>query len=421
MKVFMVEPGAFGVYREDVSSLEQQEAVCHVYTISQSQLANDLMRAKHPQAKAIMDWVQASGSMIDAGYPEGLQQLVITQSYPTMSGMPGGGMTNNGANYDYRPKVQADLVEMYELYVWDDELENFRIVTLADPGVVVFDREWMGIKGRLPFDKICPFPLPFYFWGLSFVAQLVPLQDWKTERIEQIRRLMKLQIKPPKLLVGGTGITEEKVQALNRVGGILNANPGASVKDLPPQMPADIFAELNEIDAMFADMAGLNNVVQGKGESGVRAEKHANMLARLSSARPRSTALRIEDALDKVATLMMLNLQKFSDQKYIIEGEKDKDGHQIVFVPAQFTNDFVVKVDAHSSSPIFVEDQKGMAEVLFKAKAIDRETLLEMFDPPGLQLLKLRLKEIEKKEAEVAKLQMQFKLQEDKAKHAGHK
>jgi hypothetical protein len=429
MKVYMCEPGTFGVYREDISSLEQQEAVCHVYMTSRSQLAMDLKRTQHPQAKAIMDWVEAGAqTMSHEGYPEGLQRLIVTQSYPQMSGMPAGGMTNNGTSFDYKPKNDADLVEMYELYVWDDDLQkdengnaegNWRIVTIADPGVVIYDREWFGIPKILPFVKVCPFPLPFYFWGMSFLANLVPLQDWRTERVEQIRRLMKLQIKPPKALEGFSGITEEKAQALNRIGGILMGQPGSKVSNLPPQMPADLFAELAQIDAMFDDTAGITHVMQGKGESGVRAKGHADLMARLSSARPKTTALRVEDALDRIATLMCLNLQQFSAQKYTIEGEKTADGNPLVFLATQFTDDFVVKVDAHSSSPIFVEDKKADAQALLEAKAIDRETFLEMFDPPGVQMLKERLKLIEKKEAEMAKLQAAFKLKEDQVKHGG--
>ena len=50
-----------------------------------------------------------------------------------------------------------------------------------------------------------------------------------------------------------------------------------------------------------------------------------------------------------------------------------------------------------------MEDQRTLAFELFKAKAIDRESLLELLDVPMKQLLKDRLKVIEAKEAEQAK------------------
>ena len=51
-----------------------------------------------------------------------------------------------------------------------------------------------------------------------------------------------------------------------------------------------------------------------------------------------------------------------------------------------------VKVDAHSNSPVFSENMTDMAELLFKAKAIDRETFIEMLPVPMKDLLKQRLK-----------------------------
>ena len=59
----------------------------------------------------------------------------------------------------------------------------------------------------------------------------------------------------------------------------------------------------------------------------------------------------------------------------------------------------MVKVDAHSNSPIFTEDLKQLAFNLFKAKAIDAESLLDLTEPPMKQLLKDKLKQREKQQA----------------------
>jgi len=54
-----------------------------------------------------------------------------------------------------------------------------------------------------------------------------------------------------------------------------------------------------------------------------------------------------------------------------------------------------------------------LAEELFKAHAIDRETLIDLLQPPMAQLLKERLKKIEKKEAEAQKAQHEAEAQKD--------
>ena len=56
-------------------------------------------------------------------------------------------------------------------------------------------------------------------------------------------------------------------------------------------------------------------------------------------------------------------------------------------------------MDAHSNSPIFVEDLRSLAFNLFKAQAIDKESLLDLLEPPMKQELKDRLKRREAMQA----------------------
>jgi hypothetical protein len=78
-----------------------------------------------------------------------------------------------------------------------------------------------------------------------------------------------------------------------------------------------------------------------------------------------------------------------------------KDSEGMKFIAEQFTKDYVVKVDAHSNSPIFMEDLRSLAFELFKAQAIDKESLLDLLDPPMKQLLKERLKKAPQQGASV--------------------
>lgn len=109
-------------------------------------------------------------------------------------------------------------------------------------------------------------------------------------------------------------------------------------------------------------------------------------------------ALIIEDALEKVATLYLKCIQKY--QPIML---KDDDGND--FIPEQFTDDFIVKVDAHSNSPIFTEDLRNLAFSLHQAGAIDQEGLLDLLEPPMKQLLKEKLKVNKEKQEEMAMLQ----------------
>ena len=51
---------------------------------------------------------------------------------------------------------------------------------------------------------------------------------------------------------------------------------------------------------------------------------------------------------------MLRLVQDHSDQRF----QTQLEGKELTFIAEQFTRDYEVKVDAHSSSPIFVEDRK---------------------------------------------------------------
>lgn len=258
----------------------------------------------------------------------------------------------------------------------------------------------MFLDGEMPFIQLCPNPQYDYFWGQSEVQRLVFLQSLRNKRMTEILDLLSKQVDPPTALMGFTGLLDEKNFALNRAGGLLSSDiPNAKVERLAPNIPNDLFEVIREVDAMFAEASGITPVLAGRGESGVRSKSHAESLSRLGSSRAKKRALIIEDSLEKMATLFLKCIQKYQPIKL-----KDDDGAP--FLPAQFTNDFIVKVDAHSNSPIFTEDQRNLAFSLFQAGAIDRESLIELVDPPSKQLLKERLKKMEEQQAQMAQLQM---------------
>ena len=216
----------------------------------------------------------------------------------------------------------------------------------------------------------------------------------RNKRMTEILDLLSKQVNPPTSLIGFTGILDEKNFALNRAGGLLATDmPNAKVDRLAPQIPADLYETIHEVDAMFSEVSGISNVLSGRGESGVRSQGHASQLARLGSSRAKKRALVVEDALEKVATLYLKLMQAYDNTHF-------KDIENRPFIAEQFTKDFVVKVDAHSNSPIFTEDLRELAFNLFKAQAIDKESLLDLLEPPMKQLLKDKLKMNEAKQAE---------------------
>lgn len=383
---YMVEPANMGVLREDTPSLSRQEAIIQTYYITKSELYARLY--SHPQREKIVKRVSEGYHPPTSDVPEGVDRIVMSQTNPTIYGTVN--LELYGVNR-YKPMLGEDTIEMRELWVWNDETEDYQVVTIADPDVVIYDRpgETVFLKGELPFVQLAPNPQYDYFWGQSEVSRLIYLQQLRNRRITEILDILSKQVSPPMMLSGFTGILDEKTFALNRAGGLLASDlPNARVDKLAPQMPPDLFGEIREIDLMFEEASGISSVLSGRGESGVRSAGHASQLARLGSSRAKKRALIIEDSLEKLATLYLKVMQKY-DPIHLT----DTDGNK--FIPDQFTEDYAVKVDAHSNSPIFTEDLRQLAFNLYKAQAIDKESLLDLLEPPMKQMLKDKLKKQE--------------------------
>ena len=388
---YMVDPSSIGVLREDSPYTDRQEAIVQTYYITKSELAARLY--SHPKRDQIIKRVTTSNHQESTSIAEGVDRILLSQSNPTMYGNVN--LDLGGINR-YKPRVAEETIEMKELWVWNDETQDYQCVTSANPDVIIYDREGKSLflKGELPFIQICPTPQYDYFWGQSEVQRLIYLQQMRNKRMTEILDLLSKQVNPPTSLIGFTGILDEKNFALNRAGGLLATDmPNAKIEKLAPQIPADLYDTIHEIDAMFAEVSGISNVLSGRGESGVRSQGHASQLARLGSSRAKKRALVVEDALEKVATLYLKLMQSYDDTHF-------KDIEERPFIAEQFTKDFVVKVDAHSNSPIFTEDLRQLAFNLFKAQAIDKESLLDLLEPPMKQLLKDKLKMNEAKQAE---------------------
>ena len=379
----MVEPASIGVLREDTPYTDRQEALVHTYYITKSELYARLY--SHPKREQIVKRITTSVHTKTEDLPEGVDRIIMSQSNPTIYGNVN--LDLFGMNR-YKARVAEETVKMHELWVWNDETEDYQVITMADPDVFIYDRPGKEIflKGELPFVQICPNPQFDYYWGQSEVQRLVFLQQLRNNRMTEILDLLAKQVAPPTALTGFTGILDEKNFALNRAGGLLATDmPNAKAERLAPEMPSSLFEVIHECDAMFSEVSGISSILQGKGEAGVRSSGHASQLARLGSSRAKKRALIVEDSLEKVATLYLKLMQTYDKTHFT-----DEEGNK--FIPEQFTRDYVVKVDAHSNSPIFTEDLRQLAFNLFKAQAIDKESLLDLLEPPMKQLLKDRLR-----------------------------
>jgi hypothetical protein len=404
LTTYPLEPHCLGVLREDVDDLSHQEAISMTYQITKSELNRQLFN--HPNREKILQAVSGKKKDESSTVPEPVTRIIISQVSPNMIGSAN--VDGQGIRQNYLPIVEEDLIECRELWVWDDSLRDgagdYRIWTGAIPDITIYDRPNFFVPQENPFIKICPFPIYNYFWGYSLCGALQGLQDWRDKRLGQIDQVCVRQLKPSRFGFGTGPLATEKIQAFDSPGGYLGFNsPAGKIETYVPELPPDAWKLVSDIDNQMDEVAGITKTLKGSGEEGVRSEGHAAYLGRMASAPIRKVALLVEDAVEDEATLMLKLMAREDKHEYLADKGADKERKR--FYLSQVCPDYRVKVSAHSSSPIFAEENRQVAEALFKAGAIDKRTLVEMLDPPMIDSILARLPALEESQAQVAKMQ----------------
>ena len=117
---YMVEPSSIGVLREDTPHTDRQEAIVQTYYITKSELYNRLYR--HPKREEIVKRITTSMHTKTEDIPEGLDRIVMSQTNPTLYGTVN--LDLYGMNR-YKARVAEDTVKMYELWVWNDDIQDY--------------------------------------------------------------------------------------------------------------------------------------------------------------------------------------------------------------------------------------------------------------------------------------------------------
>jgi hypothetical protein len=444
----MVMPWQFGVFSEEVTDLESQPAFSHSYFIDYDNACQRLIRAG---LASKIDKLNVVNTPFASPFPEMVTRMIIAStSGENLSGNITGSVNPSYvARPSYVAKINRPLVEFHELTVWDDECEDYRVFFMVDPGIILSDSkrtiEVLKKAGTFnaarkdqeqfyntecnpffpkdhPYVQITPYSIYEYFWGKAHIESLIPLQEWSNERLDQIHDILARQAYPPRVGSGFLGMTDEKMDAF---GGAdtwtYDQLPQASIKELAPQMPPDIFADYNSIGALFIEASGLTETMQGQGTKDVRSKGHAKQLLTTGSGRIKKTATKLEGPLVRMGDLALKLNQRNNDEP-IKPDPKDDGKPGDSFLYANLSSDYSLSIAGHSHSPLFAEDSRELATLLKKANAIDNEAFIRMLNPPNRNNLIHAERARQKLAAAAAAKKAQMGLPPDGAKPAknGH-
>ena len=363
---YYVHPKYFGVYRPDVPELEDQQAVTLMSYFVLEEIERRL--SLHPDKTRIMR------ELSTADKDSAIGEDVIDGISPGSGQYSAGYYKKDSGSYNAMQSVP--YYGFTDVYAFDDNLGDWRVFTVTG-NCIVWDRpiERIGVPGMLPFVKVCAEEHPEYFWGISLVDDLKKLQNWYGDRMEDMDNLIQQILDPPTAAMGLGQSFEEKLAAFRRPGGkISSPNATGSIQEFVPKMPEEVFEFVSGIDSLLMDASNMRPSMFGKQEPGTRTEGMAASMLRVAGAEMRLMGLEIETQAQQCAQILFRYLRRYSSEKIV-----DEDGK--LFRLAEFPDDVRVRVDGHSSNPLFVEDNSQLAMGLMRAGAITQETLVRMLSP----------------------------------------
>ncbi len=467
----VVQPEFMGVLEENRQSLDEQEAFVHTIYVTPTRF-QQMVEDNPSRAELMRNVAKYIGAGTKDGGPDQhnmLRQVVVGGLNPfQQAGTQGSGTRGivnwmTGPNPTFSPQILAKYIQIDELWVRDSGRDNeWTTIQIVGDDVLLtgttrnrnlfadaFDpankvrrlqpSDANPLAGHHPFVEFCASGLEEYFWGLSEIHNVGLLQESLSKRLDGINGLLRMQEKPPRFFSGTTGINQQVLSRLNKPAGWLSeSNPNAKVQDLAPQLPEDLWVSLHEIEKMFDDVGGFAPVLQGRGESGVRAQGHAETLVRTASPRFKDRALLVERQVEELGGLALDVLRARwikplvawvpgnapslevlvppSDELMLppVEGQRP-----IEFMMYQIGDDVKVVVDSHSSSPAFSHEAQELAFALAKAGAVSPEQLITMVHPPHEDTL---ITDAERREQQQAKMMAEHPelLQKQGGKRAAH-
>jgi hypothetical protein len=433
-----VMPWEFGVFAEEITDLDKQQAFTHTYHIDYDQACQRLERAG---LRDKIDRLNVVNTPFDSPFPELITRMIISATGgENLAGNVSGSVNPAYVSRpSYHPKVDRPLVAFNEVYVWDDDCSDYRVFWVVDPDIVIADSKStiaaLKRAGKFsaqrkqqeafyntecnpffpkdhPFVHICPYPIKKYFWGKAHIESLIPLQEWSNERLEQIHDILERQAYPPRVGSGFMGLSDEKMEAFGGADTwVMDQLPQAAIKELHPEMPPDIFQDYASIGALFIEASGLTETVQGKGEAGVRSRGHAKQLATTGSGRIKKTAGRLEAPLVRFGDLTFKLHQRNDDEAIQPDpGEDGKPGDPFYY--HNLVGNHSLRINGHSHSPLFADDSKELATGMMKFQAIKKEDFIRMLRPPGRNRLIHSLRAQERKAAQAAAMRAKMGIPE---------
>ena len=407
----LVMPWQFGVYRPDSADLDSQPAMTETVMLTLPEVWRRIWHM--PDARQLFDRIKqhsASGNQTEIAnsfFHQVLSTSPINTSGIASAPRPGGivQVSNAGNNTGFVPDSGAPMVMMHELWMWDQS--DYVTIQIIEPDILIAPRYRRSNLLAAGMDS-CLHPYTLIqcnqahgnIWGRSELADLIEPQDFLSTTASDIRRLFGVQV--DKILAfTGDGLTDEAYDQM-RAAGYANLGPGGGVNDLTPKFPPEALAMIDKIIQIMEMIGGFDNLLSGRGETGVRSGVQSSPLMKTAGAPVKDRSLIIERQCAQAAQLRF-ELMKIKDGRTFWT-DKKKPG-ETSFLLGDIPEDGRIVVDGHTTSPVFADENLGLLTNGVKMGVVDPVSYIEQapFQQKDVLIARLQAKE-EKQAAMLAEL-----------------
>jgi hypothetical protein len=283
--------------------------------------------------------------------------------------------------------------------------------------VLLYDGENEYKDGKFPFAILKCYDIPGEFWGMGEVQQIMAPTNTVNVLTNSLVETAELTSNPIWILDKNSGVT--KGSLTNRKGLVVRKNPGTEVKrDAPPTMPAYIQNVIDNMKQDIENISGVFDVTRGEKPTGITAAAAIQALNEQAQGRIKLKVQNLEQFLSEVGGLWLSRIQQFWASARIIRVMQDDYKPSFTTLSGdEVDGDFDIIIAAGSTMPENKTSKLQQMIQLAQTQAedglplVDRQTVLENADMPGIQKILQRFQQNQQLQSQGSQSQEQAQLQ----------
>lgn len=291
-------------------------------------------------------------------------------------------------NNDTQDANQVLILEMWcrDWVTMDESVEGEkqlkypkgRVITcLPELGILLSDKKNPYKDGKFPFVLMKNYDIPFEFWGVGEVEQVMSPQHYVNELTNQIIDNAKNTANMQWIIDKNSGIGQGKLT--NRPGLVIRKTPGSEVRrDTPPAMPSYVREQIEVLKKDIQDISGVFDSLKGEQQGSVTAASAILALQEASQARIRLKIKLMEASLSELAQIVYSRMQQFWKLDRWVRVTDVEGNPSFREIGAQvLSNDYDLKVMAGSTMPV---NRNAMLDLMIRLAQTNGEDGLPLVD-----------------------------------------